>query len=62
MYYAGKGIPQNLVLAYMWLSLAADAGFEPSKKLLPTVSEKMTPEQIDEGKRKAQDWSKAHAI
>ena len=62
MYYAGKGIPQDLVLAYMWLSLAADTGFEPSKKLLPTVIEKMTPEQIAEGKQKAQDWSKAHAI
>jgi hypothetical protein len=33
-------------------SLAADAGFEPSKELLATVSEKMTPEQIAEAKEK----------
>jgi hypothetical protein len=44
----------------MWVSLAADAGFEPSKELLPTVAEKMTPGQIAEAKRKAQSWSKAH--
>ncbi len=60
MYYTGKGVSQDFVSAYMWLSLAADAGFEPSKKLLPTVAEKMTPEQIAGGKQKAQDWTKAH--
>jgi TPR repeat protein len=60
MYHTGKGVPQNLVLAYMWLSLAADAGFEPSKKLLPTAMQEMTPEQIAEGKQKAEDWAKAH--
>jgi len=42
----------------MWVSLAADTGFEPSKKLLATVSEKMTPEQIAEAKEKAQAWTK----
>jgi TPR repeat protein len=60
MYYTGKGVPQDFVSAYMWLNLAADAGFEPSKKLLATVAEKMAPEQISEGKQKAQDWIKAH--
>jgi len=60
MYYGGKSVPKDLVLAYMWVSLAADAGFEPSKGLLGTVSEKMTPEQIAEAKEKAQVWTKAH--
>ncbi len=61
IYYTGKGnVPQNLVLAYMWLSLAADGGYEHSKKLLPTVTERMSAEQIAEAKQKAQEWSKAH--
>lgn len=60
MYYLGKGVPENLVLAYMWISLAADQGFELSKKTLPAVAEKMTPQQITEAKQKAEDWTKAH--
>jgi TPR repeat protein len=60
MYYSGKLVPQNLVLAYMWTSLAANAGTESSKKLLATIGEKMTPEQIAEAKQKAQDWTRAH--
>jgi hypothetical protein len=44
----------------MWISLAADAGFEPSKKLLPTLTEKMTREQVGQAKEKAQDWTKKH--
>ena len=58
MYYGGKDVPKDLVLAHVWVSLAADTGFEPSKKLLATVSEKMTPEQIAEAKEKAQAWTK----
>lgn len=60
MYYEGKGVPKDLVLAYMWVSLAVDAGFEPSKKLLATLTEKMTQEQIAAAKQRAQDWTKAH--
>lgn len=60
MYYEGRGVSKDLVFAYMWLSLAADAGFGPSKKLVVTVGEKMTPEQISEAKGKAHVWSKAH--
>jgi hypothetical protein len=44
----------------MWVSLAAEAGFEPSKKLLATVDEKMTPEQIADARERAQVWTKAH--
>jgi TPR repeat protein len=58
MYYQGKGVPKDLVLAYMWISLAADTGFEPSKKLMATVAEKMTPEQIAGAKRQAKTGSK----
>ena len=60
MYYRGQGVPKDPVLAYMWVSLAADAGFEPSRKLLQKIGEGMTPDQISEAKQKAQDWTKAH--
>jgi TPR repeat protein len=56
----GKGVPKNLTLAYEWISLSADGGFEPSKKLLVTVGEKMTPEQIAEARERAQAWSRTH--
>jgi len=44
----------------MWLSIAADRNFEPSKKLLPTLAEKLTPEQIVETQKLAADWKKVH--
>ena len=44
----------------MWISLAADAGFEPSQMFLPTLVQKMTPDQVALGKKKAEEWKKAH--
>ncbi len=41
MYYNGKGVPQDDVLAYMWFNLAAAQGYENAKKLRDLVAESM---------------------
>jgi len=53
LYYLGKGAPKDPVLAYMWLSLSADSGFEPAKKYIQKLNEQMSPVQIAEAKLKA---------
>jgi len=61
IYYLGKEVPKDFVLAYMWVSLAADAGLEASKNLLSTLIKEMTVEQIREAKQKVQEWTRTHA-
>jgi TPR repeat protein len=58
LYYFGKGTPKDLVLAYMWISIAANGGYEPAKKYLQKVGQEMTAAQIKEANLKAQDWIK----
>jgi TPR repeat protein len=60
MYYTGKGLPRDLISAYMWVNLAAGTGFEPSKKLLQTISEKMSAQEVDAAKAKTEAWVKTH--
>ena len=56
MYEQGKGVPQDYVLAYMWLNLSAAQGQETAVKVRDIVAGKMTPEQLAEAQRLARDW------
>jgi len=43
----GRGIPQDLVAAHMWISLAQSSGERPAHaKALDAVADLMTPSQI----------------
>lgn len=46
MYYQGKGVPEDNVMAYMWINLAAAQGAEDAKKNKGIVQESMTPVDI----------------
>jgi TPR repeat protein len=56
LYYLGRGVPKDLVLAYMWESVAIDAGYEPARKALQTMSDGMTAEQISEAIQRSHEW------
>jgi TonB family protein len=65
MYAEGKGVPQDYVQAYMWLTLSIDGAVEdrgpfqrsPSTvNLRKSIAEKMTREQIEEAERLAKEW------
>lgn len=56
MYRLGRGIPQNYILAYMWLNLASRQGSTRAKKLKSSVISKMTKEQIAEAKKLLMNW------
>jgi TPR repeat protein len=61
----GRGVPQNLVEAYMWLSLAA-ARLPPGQvselavRGRDAVRASMTLAQIAEAQRLAREWDAAH--
>ena len=54
-YEHGKGVPQDYVLAHMWLSLAAAKGYQCADKC-DALAAKMTPAQIAEAQRLAREW------
>ena len=52
----GEGVGKDPVEAYKWVSLAARQGDENAKKTMTTLENKMTPEQIAEGQKRARDF------
>jgi TPR repeat protein len=63
MYYKGQGVPQDRVEAAKWWTLAMMNGgavAEMVRLSVESAQSKMTPEQIAEGERRAQDWLTAH--
>lgn len=56
MYAAGQGVPQDLVLAHLWLSLSAARGSTDAIRYRDVVVSRMTPVQIDEAQILARQW------
>jgi TPR repeat protein len=54
-YEHGQGVPQDYVLAHLWLSLAAANGY-PCGDKRDNLATKMTPDQITEAERLAREW------
>jgi TPR repeat protein len=56
LYADGNSVPQDYVLAHMWLNLAAAQGLEDAKSARDKIASKMTPAQIAEAQRLAREW------
>jgi hypothetical protein len=56
MHYSGKGIPQDYVVAHMWLNLAAARGNANALRNRDIAAKKMTSAQIAEAQRLAREW------
>ncbi len=56
MYDEGQGVPKNIVQAYKWYSLAAMNGDKPAPLILNLLANQMTPAQIAEAQKLAQEW------
>jgi TPR repeat protein len=46
----------NVVFAYKWLALSAAQGNEAAQRELEVVAKRMTPDQIDEGRKLVTEW------
>jgi uncharacterized protein len=55
-YDKGLGVPQDFILAYMWLNLSAGQGKEEAVQYRNMVAAKMTPAQIAEAQKLAREW------
>jgi TPR repeat protein len=55
---AGWGVPQDLVQAHLWMTLAAEQGHEEAQSLREIFARPMTPEQLGESERLARQWRK----
>jgi len=55
MYLNGQGVPPDLVTAYYWVSLSAGHGNQHAMDARDYISEKMSVEQIAEGKRRVRE-------
>ncbi len=60
MYALGDGVPQDDVLAYMWLNLSAAQGQENAQAAKEILVPLMTREQIAEAQRMSREWLEAH--
>jgi hypothetical protein len=58
MYEKGEGVAQDLVVACQWYDIAALRGDIEAVRLQAAIREKLTPEQITEAERLAQQWLK----
>lgn len=57
LYVAGRGVPQDYMLGFMWLTLAASTGFDPARPALEALQPKVTAAQINDAQARAQAWS-----
>jgi TPR repeat protein len=60
LYRFGKGVPQDLVQAYMWFSLAAShtegGDRESIAEMRDATAAKLTPAQLNEAQRLIREW------
>src|SRR5450631_2236340 len=56
MYYKGEGVPQDYILAHMWLSLAAAKNETRAVDLRDIVATKMTAAQVAEAQKLGREW------
>ena len=59
LYVSGHGVPQDDVMAHMWVSLAAASSYrsvvEEAQRNRDNVAHRMTPDQIDAAQRLASE-------
>ena len=60
MYAQGFGVPEDIVLAYMWFNLSAAQGNEAARDNKDIAEQQMTREQIAEAQRLSREWLEAH--
>lgn len=59
MYARGEGVNRDLSEAYKWFALAGVAGQKEGERARLALSRTMTPTQMAEGLRRAEEWRRA---
>jgi TPR repeat protein len=61
-YWKGDGVKPDLVTAYMWIWLASNSKVEGADADEQGLLKEMSAKQVEQAKRKAQDWGKQHHL
>jgi TPR repeat protein len=61
MFALGQGVEADLVQAHKWVSLAAGQGNEDAQTALKQLVTKLTPEQLAESSKLANEWQDKRA-
>jgi TPR repeat protein len=56
MYILGEGVPRSKVEAHKWLTIAGRSGRPEARKALDNIRKTMTPEQIEEARKRVQQF------
>ena len=59
-YFDGRGLPQDSIMGYMWLSIAVNNGQALAAEHLDTVAKKMIPADVSKAQRLAREWLEKH--
>jgi TPR repeat protein len=62
LYRLGLGVPQDKVLAYMWLNLSVASGQQKAAKERSELANEMTREQIADAEKMAREWAAQHPL
>jgi TPR repeat protein len=57
MYFEGEGTAKDVIQAYKWAYLSAEQGVEQAMIALDFLEKELRPDQIEEGKRLAKEWT-----
>jgi TPR repeat protein len=60
MYARGEGVRRDLTEAYMWFTVAGRSGRPESERARRVIAQSMTPTQVAEGLRRAEQWRQRH--
>ena len=58
LYYKGNGVKQDYVEADKWFSIASANGYEDAQENRELMEKLMTPVQVAEAHRQADEWEK----
>ena len=58
LYMNGYGVEQDFVSAYVWLTIARDNGVAGGLRLLDFLTDRLTPEQLEEARSRVRDWTR----
>ena len=59
LYYKGSGVKKDYVEADKWFSIASAGGYVDAKENRELMEKVMTPVQVAEAHKLAEDWTKA---
>jgi len=60
MYYKGEGVPQDKVMAHMYINIAAAKGGKEAVHNRDIISKNMSLSQIEKAQDLAREWVKTH--